>query len=172
MLDCEQSGTDSWGLEDWPQLRSQTGAGELTDEQWTIVRPLVGPGRYARLEATRRKVEGLAFLCRSECNWRDLPHDFGKSNSIYVRCRRWAATGVLDTLIEAFISLNVTKDWHPADRRGPSHPVFDERCEPAMNFLRSAILLRVRRLRLDPAILTTRAIGPRPIQRLFIEYAF
>ncbi len=40
-----------------------------------------------------------------------MPPDYGKWNSVYVRFRRWAETGVWDAILETLVELGLTDDW-------------------------------------------------------------
>jgi transposase len=40
------------------------------------------------------------WIMRTGAPWRYLPSDYGKWNSVYVRFRRWAETGVWDAILE------------------------------------------------------------------------
>jgi hypothetical protein len=39
-------------------------------------------------------LKGVAWILRTEAQWRDLPCDYGKWNSVYKRFERWRRMGV------------------------------------------------------------------------------
>ncbi len=58
---------------------------DLTAEQWELIRPSLqrprGPGRPARLDL-REVVNAVFYLTRTGCQWRQLPHEFPKWESV------------------------------------------------------------------------------------------
>ena len=69
----------------------------LTDEQWALIQPhclgQVGqPGQTGR--NTRLFVEAVLWIARTGSPWRDLPDEFGKSNTVFKRFRRWVRSGI------------------------------------------------------------------------------
>lgn len=88
--------------------------GDLTDKEWAIVGGLLPPerGRWARpAQDNRRFLNGMLYVLRVGCPWRDMHERYGKWNSIYVRFRRWAEQGVRDALLETLVDLGLTDDW-------------------------------------------------------------
>ena len=88
--------------------------GDLTDEEWTIIEPLLPAerGRWARpAQDNRRYLNGMLHVLRVGCPWRDMHERYGKWNSVYVRFRRWAEQGVWDALLETLVELGLTDDW-------------------------------------------------------------
>ena len=88
--------------------------GDLTDEEWAIIGPLLPAerGRWARpAQDNRRFLNGMLHVLRTGCPWRDLHERYGKWNSVYVRFRRWAEQGVWDALLETLVGLGLTDDW-------------------------------------------------------------
>ena len=88
--------------------------GDLTDEEWVIIGPLLPAerGRWARpAQDNRRFLNGMLHVLRTGCPWRDLHERYGKWNSVYVRFRRWAEQGVWDALLETLVELGLTDDW-------------------------------------------------------------
>jgi len=69
----------------------------LTDEQWQRIEPVI-PGKKGdkgRHGADNRLfVDAVLWLVRAGAPWRDLPEEFGKWNSVFIRFRRWAKKGV------------------------------------------------------------------------------
>lgn len=100
--------------------------GDLTDEEWRLIAPLLPPerGRWSRpADDNRRFLNGMLYVLRAGCTWRDMEDRYGKWNSIYVRFRRWGEQGVWDGLLPTLVTLSLTDDWKPTvnDRRGRSH---------------------------------------------------
>ena len=88
--------------------------GELTDAEWAIIGVLLPPerGRWARpAQDNRRYMNGMLYVLRVGCPWRDMHERYGKWNSVYVRFRRWAEQGVWDALLQTLVDLGLTDDW-------------------------------------------------------------
>jgi transposase len=65
--------------------------GDLTDEQWRILDPLL-PDRGERgpaIESKRRTVNGILWVLRTGAPWRDMPERYGNWNSVFVRFTRY-----------------------------------------------------------------------------------
>jgi len=88
--------------------------GDLTDEEWGIIGALLPAerGRGCRpAHDNRRFINGMLYVLRVGCPWRDMHERYGKWNSVYVRFRRWAEQGVWDALLETLVDLGLTDDW-------------------------------------------------------------
>lgn len=69
-------------------------------------------GRWSRPALdNRRFLNGMLYVLRVGCPWRDMHERYGKWNSVYVRFRRWAEQGVWDALLETLVELGLTDDW-------------------------------------------------------------
>ncbi len=76
----------------------------LNDTEWLRIAELLPakpPGRGGRMADNRRFVEAILFIAREGCPWRNLPKEFGKWNSVYVRFARWENLGVWARIAEA-----------------------------------------------------------------------
>lgn len=88
--------------------------GDLKDEHWAVIGPLLPPerGRHARpAQDNRTFLNGMLYVLRVGCPWRDMHERYGKWNSVYVRFRRWAEQGVWDAILETLVDLGLTDNW-------------------------------------------------------------
>ena len=77
----------------------------LNDFQWTKIRSFLKADRNAYIgnEADcRRFVEGVLWMSRSGSQWRLLPSEYGKWNSVYKRFARWCDQGVWERMLTHF----------------------------------------------------------------------
>ena len=77
---------------------------ELTDAQWARIEKLVpgkegDKGRHG--EDNRLFVDAVLRIARTGSPWRDLPPAFGHWSSQFWRFRRWAKSGVFESLFKA-----------------------------------------------------------------------
>jgi putative transposase len=75
----------------------QVYASDLTDEQWTIIEPLLpleqeGRGRPIELNM-RQVVNAIFYVVRTGCQWVNLPKDFPNHNSVYYHYHKWCQDG-------------------------------------------------------------------------------
>jgi transposase len=74
-----------------------------SDAEWEIVAALLPSerGRGCRpAQDNRRYFEGMMWIARTGAQWRRLPDEYGKWNSVFRRYRRWTTTGVFDAMLE------------------------------------------------------------------------
>ena len=80
----------------------------VTDEEWSVIAPLLPAerGRDCRpAHDNRPYFEGMLWVARTGAQWRQLPAEYGKWNSVYQRFRRWALTGVWDAVLQTLSEL-------------------------------------------------------------------
>ena len=85
----------------------------VSDEEWTIIAPLLPSetGRGCRpAQDNRRYFDGMLWIARTGSQWRHLPAEYGKWNSVYQRFRRWALIGVWDAMLETLAEFAVPDD--------------------------------------------------------------
>ena len=72
------------------------GRGDLTNEQWAVLAPLlpvgVKPGRPATY-SRRQLIDGIRWRTRTGAPWRDMPERYGPWESVYGLFRRWQRDG-------------------------------------------------------------------------------
>lgn len=79
----------------------------LTDEQWTVVEPLIpkpkkrktGSGRPPK--DPRLMLDGIFWILATGVPWRDLPERFGMWNTVYDHFWKWRRAGIFAAIIEA-----------------------------------------------------------------------
>ena len=69
----------------------------LRNDQWQRLEPMLpgkaaDPGRSG--ENNRLFIEAVLWIARTGSPWRDLPAEFGRWNSVYMRFARWSNNGV------------------------------------------------------------------------------
>jgi transposase len=74
---------------------------DLTDEQWAKLEPLLKEprrdrhaGGRPRKYALRRVVDGLLYVVKTGCQWRQLPADFPPWLSVHQQFRAWRDSGI------------------------------------------------------------------------------
>lgn len=89
----------------------------LTDEQWSLIEPLLPSSDGLRgrpFRDNRRVVEGIVYRYRSGIAWRDVPTDFGPWQTIWKRHRRYAGDGTWDKILASLLAhadANGLVDW-------------------------------------------------------------
>lgn len=70
----------------------------ITDSVWKILSEILKEvkskvGRPSQID-DRQFLEGVLYICRTGCPWRDLPQCFGNWFTIYIRHLRWSYQGI------------------------------------------------------------------------------
>jgi transposase len=77
---------------------------EVTDEQWTLLEPLL-PKRQAttgrKPRDARQMLNGILWILRTGAPWRDLPERYGPWRTVYGYFRDWRDDGTFDRILEA-----------------------------------------------------------------------
>ena len=72
---------------------------DLTDAQWEILAPLIPePAADSPREPIPRReiVNGILYLLRTGCSWRQMPHDLPNGKTVYHYFRLWKRAGIWD----------------------------------------------------------------------------
>ncbi len=92
---------------------------DLTDRQWEYIKDLVPaakPGGRPRTLDMRQVVNAILYLLVTGCQWRALPHDYPKWNSVYTYFYTWRNDGtwkrIPDTL-RAALRQRAGRHKHP-----------------------------------------------------------
>ncbi len=91
--------------------------GELTNDQWERLQPLLPPqkpktGRPA--EDHRRILNGMLWILRTGAPWRDMPERYGPWGTVSSRFYRWRKAGIWDrilALVQAQADAAGQLDW-------------------------------------------------------------
>lgn len=75
----------------------------LPDDLWTEIAPILGeekkPGTRGRPPVPFRKVlDGIFFVLRTGCQWKQLPKEYGSGSTCHRRFRQWVDHGVFQKL--------------------------------------------------------------------------
>jgi transposase len=80
---------------------------ELTDEQWSLIEPLIPElprredGRGRPWRDTREVMNGVLWILRSGARWQDLPDRFPPYQTCHRRFQQWVREGTLRKVLEA-----------------------------------------------------------------------
>ncbi len=80
----------------------------VSDDEWALIGPLLPSerGRGCRpSQDNRLYYEGMMWMARTGSQWRHLPDEYGKWNSVFRRYRRWVETGVFDAMLETLAEM-------------------------------------------------------------------
>ncbi|RKE38551.1 transposase [Paraburkholderia sp. BL23I1N1] len=76
----------------------------LSDEVWNKVRDIL-PGKESDRGRTasnnRWFLEAVLWIARTGSPWRDLPAEFGRWHTVYIRFSRWRSKGVWQRVVNA-----------------------------------------------------------------------
>ncbi|MER6721788.1 transposase [Streptomyces halstedii] len=84
------------------------GRGDLTDEQWAVLEPLLPKGTRAGrppVRPRRQLIDGIRFRIRTGVPWRDVPAEYGPWNRVHDLVRRWQRNGTWHRILTRLQSL-------------------------------------------------------------------
>ncbi|MFK8844210.1 transposase [Streptomyces sp. Ac-502] len=90
--------------------------GDLTDEQWTVLEPVLPKGaRTGRppVWPRRQLIDAIRFRVRTGVPWRDVPVEYGPWNRVYALFRRWQRNGTWHRILTQLQSLAVEQGQKP-----------------------------------------------------------
>ena len=74
---------------------------DLTDDEWSLVEPLIPPGKRGgdkRTVIMREVVNGLMYILSTGCQWRAIPRDLPPRSTLYDYFDLWSWDGTLDRI--------------------------------------------------------------------------
>lgn len=78
------------------------GRGDLSDEQWDLVKGLMPKQRRGgKWNDHRVTLNGILWILRTGAPWRDLPERYGKWKSVYDRFNTWRKEGMYERILRA-----------------------------------------------------------------------
>lgn len=86
--------------------RDDGGRGDLTEDQWLKLKPLLPPQKADTGQPAqdhRRIVNGIFWLHRTGAPWRDIPERYGNHRTISSRFYRWRQAGIWQKIWESLM---------------------------------------------------------------------
>jgi transposase len=79
---------------------------DLSDAQWELIRPLLPAAKpTGRPRADdRRTLNGILYVLRTGCRWKDLPERYGSSVTCWRRLDQWQMDGVWERVWRAVLT--------------------------------------------------------------------
>lgn len=77
----------------------------ISDREWAFIEPVLPnlPGvKIGNLAKCRQFIGAVLWLLRGGMEWRMLPAEYGKWNSVFKRYSRWCVRGAWETLLDHF----------------------------------------------------------------------
>lgn len=89
---------------------------ELTDEQWSVLEPLIPPSHGGRppIKSIRLVLDGIFYRNKAGCQWRMLPKDYGPWESVYYYFDKWRKNGTWARLDDALREMLRARTINPA----------------------------------------------------------
>jgi putative transposase len=78
-------------------------ATDVTDEQWTLIEPLIPPAKHGGAPRTinmRLVFNTMLYLNKTGCQWAMLPKDLAKRSTTFDYFRAWQKDGTWQTLLD------------------------------------------------------------------------
>jgi putative transposase len=81
----------------WTDSTRKAYPSDLTNAQWELLAPLipeVSPNATQDTIPRRELVNGVLYVLRTGCSWRQMPHDLPNGKTVYHYFRQWKLQGV------------------------------------------------------------------------------
>ena len=84
---------------------------EVTTSEWNRIKDYLPPERSGQKGRPRKDnrmmLNGMLWILRTGCQWRELPECYGSWQSVYARFRKWQKDGIFEKI---FRELNLDAD--------------------------------------------------------------
>ena len=78
---------------------------ELSDDEWGLIEPFLPIGRFGPYpQRLREQFEGVIWRFRTGGQWREMPAEFGRWQTVYDAFARWRNAGVFAALMDGMIA--------------------------------------------------------------------
>ncbi len=82
---------------------------DLTMSQFEVLDELLPKSQTRGYDVSRHlMVNGILYQLKNGCQWRDLPTDFPKWQTVYSQFRRWRISGVWEEVLTALAKVERT----------------------------------------------------------------
>ncbi len=74
---------------------------DLSDKEWEIISPMLPkPSKWGRPPTVnlREVLNGIFYILKNGCTWKNLPHDLPPSSTVYFYKQRWTKIGLISTI--------------------------------------------------------------------------
>ncbi len=83
----------------------------LTDKAWKFLKEVLhDTGRVYNKYEHRKTLEGILYRMRTGIQWRDLPVEFGRWNTVFRRFNLWSKKGILAAIFQK-LSADNDSEW-------------------------------------------------------------
>lgn len=79
---------------------------ELTNDQWTVIEPLLPKRRRGRGRPRandRQTLNGILYVLKTGCAWADLPRAYGAYATCWRRLQQWEADGTWERIWQTML---------------------------------------------------------------------
>jgi putative transposase len=75
-------------------------ASDVTDEQWSLIEPLIPVYEWGRPRVLKMRevINAIFYITKTGCQWAMLPKEYPNFNSVYHHFRRWSREGVWEKI--------------------------------------------------------------------------
>ena len=78
---------------------------DLSAKDWKLIKPLL-PWKKRRGRARvddQRTINGILFVLKTGCRWRDMPREYGSPATCWLRLVRWQREGVWPRVLRVLL---------------------------------------------------------------------